>query len=247
MTDKNAVAVSRLTFNYGHLRVIDNLSIDIPCGQSFGFLGPNGSGKTTLIRLMIGLLKPNNGRIEVFNQPLSRHHSSFIGYMPQLTSLYQELSVRQNIEFFAHIYGMADRLARKNRVDEVINLVELWPKRDTSVHQLSGGMRQRLSLACAIVHDPSLIFLDEPTVGLDPDLRAHFWEYFKNLTALGRTLIISSHTMDDAAHCDCLAFLREGKIIASGPPSILVAATGNDRATLEDAFLYYIRKGTGHA
>jgi len=247
MADNTAVFVSSVTFNYGRLTVVDTLSLDIPRGQAFGLLGPNGAGKTTLIRLLAGLLKPVAGSIELLGERLSRRHSPLIGYMPQLPSLYQELSVRQNIEFFARIYGMGDRMKRKARVDEVVNLVELWPKRDTSIHQLSGGMRQRVSLACAIVHDPPLIFLDEPTVGLDPDLRVHFWDYFKKLTAMGRTLIISSHTMDDAAHCDCLAFLREGKVIARGAPCDLVAATGDPKSSLEDAFLYFIRKGAGHA
>ena len=247
MTDSAAVSIGKVSFNYGHLKVIDDLSLEITGGQAFGLLGPNGAGKTTLIRLMTGLLAPDQGRVEVLGEPLTRRHSQIIGYMPQLPSLYQELSVRQNIDFFARIYGMTDGATRKARIDEVVNLVELWPKRDTSIHQLSGGMRPRVSLACAIVHDPPLIFLDEPTVGLDPDLRVHFWEYFKKLTAKGRTLVISSHTMDDAAHCDCLAFLREGKVIAKGSPCDLVEATGNPKASLEDAFLYFIRQGGVHA
>ncbi len=247
MIERTAVSIGKVNFNYGRLRVIDDLTLEIAPGQAFGLLGPNGAGKTTLIRIMTGLLTPDKGKVVVFGEPLTRRHSSIIGYMPQLPSLYQELSVHQNIEFFARIYGMNDRLKRKARIDEVVNLVELWPKRDTSIHQLSGGMRQRVSLACAIVHDPPLIFLDEPTVGLDPDLRVHFWDYFKKLTAAGRTLIISSHTMDDAAHCDCLAFLREGKVIAKGSPCDLVEATGDPKASLEDAFLYFIRHSGVHA
>ena len=161
--------------------------------------------------------------------------------MPQLPALYNELTVRQNIDFFAKIYGLKNRLQRAQRVDEVIKLVDLQPKRNVSVNQLSGGMKQRVSLGCAIVHQPPLLFLDEPTVGLDPDLRAHFWEYFTGLTQKGTTLIISSHTMDDANHCQQLIFLREGKIIALGSPAELRAATGKPDASLEDAFLYFIR------
>jgi len=243
MTDTSAVSVSEASFNYGQLKVIDRLSLEIPRGQSFGLLGPNGAGKTTLIRLMAGLLKPDIGSVQILGEPLTRQRSAIIGYMPQTPSIYQELTVRQNLEFFARIYGMADGSKRKSRVDEVIKVVDLWPKRDTGAHQLSGGMQQRLSLACAIVHNPSVIFLDEPTVGLDPELRVHFWDYFRALTAAGHTLIISSHTMDDAAHCDCLVFLREGTIIAQGSPQELVEATGDPKATLEDAFLFYIRKG----
>ena len=243
MTDTDAVSIANASFNYGHLKVIDSLSLDIAAGQAFGLLGPNGAGKTTLIRLMAGLLQPDEGSIDVLGAPLTRQRSAIIGYMPQTPSVYQELSVRQNVEFFARIYGMTEGPKRKARVDEVINLVELWPKRDTSAQQLSGGMRQRLSLACAIVHDPPLIFLDEPTVGLDPELRVHFWDYFKNLTAAGHTLIISSHTMDDASHCDCLVFLRDGSVIARGSPGKLIEETGDPKATLEDAFIYFIRRG----
>jgi len=128
-------------------------------------------------------------------------------------------------------------------VSDVIKLIDLWPKRKEQVMKLSGGMKQRVSLGCAIVHQPPLLFLDEPTVGLDPELRVHFWEHFESLTRAGSTLIISSHTMDDAAHCQQLVFMREGKIIARGAPAELRAATGQPDATLEDAFLYFIRRG----
>lgn len=243
MTDTNAVSISNISFNYGHLKVIKSLSLDIAPGQAFGLLGPNGAGKTTLIRLMAGLLKPDQGLIQVIGEPLTRDRAAIIGYMPQTPSVYQELSVRQNIEFFAQIYGMAGAAERGARVEEVIKIVDLETKRDISAQELSGGMRQRLSLACAIVHNPPIIFLDEPTVGLDPELRVHFWDYFRKLTAAGHTLIISSHTMDDAAHCDCLVFMRDGNIIARGSPCDLIEATGDPKATLEEAFLYFIRKG----
>jgi ABC-2 type transport system ATP-binding protein len=242
MTDYS-ISIKNLTFKYGHLKVINDISLEIPRNISFGLLGSNGAGKTTLIRLMVGLLKPVNWNIVRLGKTPSTANAGSIGYMPQLPSLYNELSVRQNIDFFARIYGLRDRLKRFQRVDEVIKLVDLWPKRTVSVTQLSGGMRQRVSLACAIVHQPSMLFLDEPTVGLDPELRVPFWEYFENLTKSGTTLIISSHTMDDAAHCQKLAFMREGKIIALGSPSELRAATGKLDANLEDAFLYFIRHG----
>jgi ABC-2 type transport system ATP-binding protein len=237
-----AVAIDKLNFNYGKLRVIDDLSLEIPTGTSFGLLGPNGSGKTTLIRLLVGLLKPGAGKIRCLGNQPSPSNAKSRGYMPQLPSLYAELTVKQNIEFFARIYGMKERKEREARVDEVIKLVELSDKRKTSVMKLSGGMKQRVSLGCAIVHNPPLIFLDEPTVGLDPDVRASFWEFFENLTHTGTTLIISSHTMDDAAHCQKLVFLRQGKIIAIGTPQELRSATGEANASLEDAFLYFIRR-----
>jgi ABC-2 type transport system ATP-binding protein len=241
--DNTAIEIKDLSFNYGKLKVIDGVSLAIPRGISFGLLGSNGAGKTTLIRLMVGLLKPKTGSITCLGKPPSPSTARNIGYMPQLPSLYTELTVNQNIDFFARIYGLRERKARSQRVDEVIKLVDLWPKKNVSVSQLSGGMKQRVSLACAIVHNPPLLFLDEPTVGLDPELRVHFWEYFGNLTAAGHTLIVSSHTMDDAAHCHKLIFMREGKVIALGAPDELRGAVGKPNASLEDAFLYFIRHG----
>jgi ABC-2 type transport system ATP-binding protein len=239
---ENAISLNNLAFSYGRLPVIDNISLEIPSGISFGLLGPNGSGKTTLICLMAGLLKPASGSVRCLGNPPSPSNARSRGYMPQLPALYNELTVEQNIDFFAHIYGLKNRKQRKQRVEEVIKLVDLWSKRGTAVTQLSGGMKQRVSLACAIVHNPPLLFLDEPTVGLDPELRVYFWEYFGNLTRKGSTLIISSHTMDDAVHCQQLVFLREGKIIALGTPTELRAATGKADASLEDAFLYFIHR-----
>jgi ABC-2 type transport system ATP-binding protein len=241
MTDA-AIAVNNLAFKYGGLKVIDDMSLEIEAGTSYGLLGPNGAGKTTLIRLMVGLLKPASGSIKCLGKTPSPANARLTGYMPQLPALYSELSVQQNIDFFARIYGLRDRKQRLQRVDEVVKLVDLWPKRKTQIMKLSGGMKQRVSLGCAIVHQPPLIFLDEPTVGLDPELRVHFWDYFESLTRAGATLIISSHTMDDAAHCQRLAFLRLGRIVAQGAPAELRAATGNKEATLEDAFLYFIKR-----
>jgi ABC-2 type transport system ATP-binding protein len=241
MTDA-AITVSNLVFNYGGLRVIDDMSMAIQAGTSFGLLGPNGAGKTTLIRLMVGLLKPASGSIRCLGKAPSPANARLMGYMPQLPALYSELSVEQNIDFFAHVYGMKDGKTRSRRVSDIIKVVDLWPKRKTQIANLSGGMKQRVSLACAIVHQPPLIFLDEPTVGLDPELRVHFWEYFTELTKTGHTLIISSHTFDDAAHCDKLAFLRLGRVVAQGTPSELRAATGNPEASLEDSFLYFINR-----
>jgi ABC-2 type transport system ATP-binding protein len=237
-----AVEVDKASFSYNNIKAIDELSLKVPSGISFGLLGPNGAGKTTLIRLLVGLLKPKSGSVRCLGKAPSPANARLKGYMPQLPALYAELSIEQNIDFFARIYGLRDRRQRSQRVDEVIKLVDLWPKRKTQVMKLSGGMKQRVSLACAIVHNPPLLFLDEPTVGLDPELRVAFWEHFENLTRQGTTLIISSHTMDDAAHCQKLAFLRLGRVIALGAPAELRAATGKADANLEDAFLYFIKQ-----
>jgi ABC-2 type transport system ATP-binding protein len=241
-----AIAVNSLDFKYGKLKVIDGMTMEIESGTSYGLLGPNGAGKTTLIRLMAGLLKPAGGSVLCLGKPPTRAIAKNIGYMPQLPALYSEISVEQNIDFFARIYGLKDRKQRAERVNETIKVVDLWSKRKTQILNLSGGMKQRVSLACAIVHQPPLIFLDEPTVGLDPELRVHFWDYFENLTKSGHTLVISSHTFDDAAHCQQLAFLRLGRVVAQGAPAELRAATGNKDASLEDAFLYFIRRDEEH-
>ncbi len=237
-----AISINEVSFSYGKIKAVDGLSLQIPSGISFGLLGPNGAGKTTLIRLLAGLLKPGAGNVAVLGKVPSRSTARQIGYMPQLPSLYSELSVQQNVAFFAAVCGLDNRKKRKQQIETVLRLVELWERRRESVYNLSGGMKQRLSLACAIVHDPPVLLLDEPTVGLDPELRYVFWDYFGNLTRQGRTLIISSHTMDDAAHCDKLAFMRQGKIIASGTPQELKQLTGRSDSSLEEAFIYCIRK-----
>ena len=237
-----AVEVNKASFSYNNIKALDELSLEVPTGISFGLLGPNGAGKTTLIRLLVGLLKPETGNVRILGQTSSRKTAHLIGYMPQLHSLYAELSVMQNVDFFAKIYRLTNKAERTQRVEEVIRLVDLWQRRNDSVLKLSGGMKQRVNLACAIVHHPPLLFLDEPTVGLDPELRVTFWEHFTNLTKQGVTIIISSHTMDDAAHCDRLAFMRDGKVIAQGTPSELQKATGKPGVTLEDAFLFFIHR-----
>jgi len=242
LSTDTAVGIDRASFSFKKLKAVDELSLAVPSGISFGLLGPNGAGKTTLIRMIAGLLRPRAGRIRVLGQPPSRKNARLIGYMPQLHSLYAELSVIQNISFFAKIYGLKNGRQRQQRLEEVIQLVNLWPRRNESVMNLSGGMKQRVSLACAIVHNPPLLLLDEPTVGLDPELRVTFWNYFTSLTRQGTTLIVSSHTMDDAAHCDRLGFMRLGKIIAQGTPIELKAATGQPEASLEDAFLHFIHR-----
>ena len=246
-TESPAVDINHVYFNYGKIKALDDLSLQVTKGVSFGLLGPNGAGKTTLIRLLAGLLKPHQGSVTIMGKTPSRLTAHMTGYMPQLHSLYNELSIRQNVSFFASIYGLKGG-ERQERVDSVIKLVELWDRRGDSVQNLSGGMRQRVSLACAIVHNPPLLLLDEPTVGLDPELRVTFWNYFARLTAQGTTVVISSHTMDDASHCDKLAFIRDGRVIATGTPEALRLGTGSANSSLEEAFLFYIRaRETAHA
>jgi len=238
-----AVEVQNVSFAFGKLVALQSLSLAVPRGTTFGLLGPNGSGKTTLIRLLVGLLQPQQGVVRVLGETAPHRAAKLIGYMPQLSALYVDLSVEENVDFFASIYGLAGSEERHERIQEILELVELWDRRRDPVFRLSGGMRQRVSLACALVHRPAILFLDEPTVGLDPELRVNFWNHFHSLAHQGATLIISSHTMDDAAHCDRLAFLRMGKLIAEGTPQELREATGRPDASLEEAFLHFVRQG----
>ena len=236
-------AADEVQFSYGPLNVLNGLTLAVNKSEIFGILGANGAGKTTLMRLLIGLQKPSSGSVRVFGEPPSSRIAGRIGYMPQLSALYQELSARQNVDFFARMYGLSRSAERREAVDQAIEWVALTERQQEPLTHLSGGMRQRVSLAIALVHKPDLLVLDEPTVGLDPELRASFWEHFRNMAASGTTLIISSHTMDDATHCHRLAFIQEGRVVALGSPDELRASTGRSDATLEDAFLHFVRQG----
>jgi ABC-2 type transport system ATP-binding protein len=237
-----AVQFDEVSFSYGRQEVFRDLTTRIPRGEICGILGANGAGKTTALRMLTGLLKPTKGSVMVLGESLHRNNRDKIGYMPQLNSLYQELSVEENVHFFARMYGISSREERKVAVDKVISLIDLNDRRRDSVSNLSGGMKQRVSLAVALVHSPELLVLDEPTVGLDPQLRASFWDHFISLANCGITIVVSSHTMDDANHCRRLIFLQEGHIVADGTPEDLRAAVGSSGATLEDAFLHYVLK-----
>jgi ABC-2 type transport system ATP-binding protein len=228
-----------VSFSFGKLSVLDGLDLTIEAGTAYGLLGPNGSGKSTLMRLLMGRLRQTAGDIRVLGKAPSPSLTAQIGYMPQALALYPELSARENVDFFARMYGLNDGGARRGRVDAVLEMVGLEDRAGSTILTLSGGMRQRVSLACALVHEPSLLILDEPTVGLDPELRASFWERFREMSSGGGTLLISSHTMDDASHCDRLAFLHRGRVVAEGTPAELIE--GARASSLEEAFLTYAR------
>lgn len=236
----HAIDVRGVAFSYGRLAVFHGLDLSVPRGMAYGLLGPNGAGKSTLMRLLVGRLRPARGDIRVLGEAPRPALTSRIGYMPQAAALYPELSARENIDFFARMYGLFNGRERRDRVEAVLGLVGLSERAGAPVMALSGGMRQRVSLACALVHEPALLLLDEPTVGLDPELRAGFWDHFRLLAAGGVTLLISSHTMDDAAHCDRLAFLHGGRVVAEGAPDELQRQAGSK--SLEEAFLYFARR-----
>jgi len=243
---KPAFHVEDLGFSYGKLKAIDNLTLTVSTGEIFGILGANGSGKTTLLRLLVGLLRPQSGIVQVLGEEPSPNLFSRIGYMPQLQALYMELSIQQNVDFFARMQGLSNTENRWKVIEKVLARVDLWERRKESINRLSGGMRQRVSLAIAMVHSPPLLFLDEPTVGLDPELRASLWEYFQSLASGGVTIVVSSHVMDDAAHCDRLGLLHYGRVLSVASPSELRTATGDENSTLEEAFLYQVRQGFGN-
>lgn len=224
---------------FGPVRAVDGLNLAVRAGEIYGLLGPNGSGKTTLIRLLTGLLKPTSGSVVVLGQAMpSKSVVAQVGYMTQASALYEDLTLRENVTFFAEMCGGASRA----RVDEVIALINLQDRADSLVRTLSGGMKQRTSLACALVHQPRLLLLDEPTVGVDPQLRITFWSYFRRLADEGVTLIVSSHVMDEAERCDRLGFMRQGKLLAGGSAAELRAQAGT--STLEEAFLQFAQSST---
>lgn len=237
-----AMEVKNLVKSFGHVRAVDGLSLAVRPGEIYGLLGPNGSGKTTLIRLITGLLKPAAGTVTVLGQRMPNKRAlAAVGYMTQAGALYEDLTVRENITFFARMCGGVTR----DRVGEMLALVELQDRAGSLVRQLSGGMKQRVSLACALVHRPRLLLLDEPTVGVDPQLRVSFWEYFQRLAGEGAALLVSSHVMDEAARCHRLGLIRQGRLLAEGTPPELLEQAG--AASLEEAFLKFIgRKDAGN-
>jgi ABC-2 type transport system ATP-binding protein len=230
-----AVRVTDLVVDRGPRRVLDTLSFTVAPGQVTGLLGPSGSGKTTLLRALVGVQKVRSGEVTVLglaagSPPLRAR----VGYVTQSPSVYADLSVRENARYFAALYGRGAREA-----DAAVAAVGLSDAASQLVTALSGGQKTRASLACALVGEPDLLVLDEPTVGLDPVLRVELWDRFHALADSGTTLIVSSHVMDEAARCDRLLLLRDGALLADSTPAELRAATGAD--DLEEAFLQLIR------
>jgi ABC-2 type transport system ATP-binding protein len=232
MTNGPAVRATGLAKAFGTLRAVDDVTFDLAAGRIYGFLGPNGSGKTTLIRLLTGMTVATGGRAEVLGVEMpSRANLARIGYMTQSDGIYPALTVAENARFFAAAYGVDG----DGPVQDALRVVELADRGGTVAANLSGGQRRRLSLACALIHRPPVLFLDEPTVGIDPLLRVQFWTHFRALAEAGTTIIVSSHVMDEADRCDELLFMRTGRIIARGTGHEIRAAAGTD--DLEAAFV----------
>lgn len=234
------VVVNQLVKRFGKLRAVDNLTMNIYAGETFGLIGPNGSGKTTLIRMLVGLILPTSGTVHIMNERIpSNKVAAQMGYMTQLSALYLDLTARENMQFFCNVYGVRGK-DQKQRIMEMLERVELADRANDVVAKFSGGMRQRLSLACALVHHPSIALLDEPTVGVDPELRRAFWDYFAQLNKEGVTIIVSTHHLDEASRCARLGLMRNGVLLAQDSPQEVLRQSGQDN--MEEAFLYFANR-----
>ena len=233
MPTEFAVDAQGLRKSFGAIEALRGLDLRIRPGEIYGLLGPNGSGKTTFIRCVAGLLRTDAGTLAVLGgTPRAAVSSGRVGYMTQAPALYGELSVNENLRFFGALQGVPHP---DDRIEEALRTVDLLDRRRSVVNTLSGGMRTRVSLAATLLHRPSLLLLDEPTVGVDPLLRQEFWTHFRNLASSGITMLVSSHVMDEASRCDRLGLIRGGVVLAEGSASELVSRAGT--RDLESAFL----------
>ncbi|WP_404429850.1 heme ABC exporter ATP-binding protein CcmA [Sutcliffiella horikoshii] len=229
--------VSNLSISFGKQEVLKDINLSINKGEVFGFLGPSGAGKTTLVKAIAGLQPIKKGEVEVLGRRMpTLSLSEKIGYMAQSDALYQDLTAQENLQFFSSLYNLK-RIDRKKRIDEVMELVNLSEHLHKPVQQYSGGMKRRLSLAISLIHNPELLILDEPTVGIDPLLRKSIWQELKALSKEGTTVLVTTHVMDEAQKCDRLAMIREGSLLAVGSTEELQRKTGT--TSMEDAFLTF--------
>lgn len=232
-----AIKVTDLTAKIGKKDILSNMSLEIKKGEIFGLIGPSGAGKTTLVKTIIGMEKATTGQTEVLEKRMPNLSViSKIGYMAQSDALYTDLTAKENLDFFASLYSIK-RNEKKERMNYAANLVNLEPDLTKKVSNYSGGMKRRLSLAISVLADPDVLILDEPTVGIDPELRKSIWEELAELKANGKCILVTTHVMDEAEKCDRLAMIRNGKIIAVGTPQELSSKTTSGK--LEDAFLEF--------
>lgn len=238
---EHSLTTTALVKKYGKFRALKGLDLAVRTGEIYGLLGPNGAGKTTTIRICCGLTRPSGGTVVMLGRKVpDRRVKNAVGYMPQETALYMGLTVTQNMRFFGRIHGLSKKEIAA-REEELLEFVDLKGWRKAMVRTLSGGMKHRLSLACTLMHRPSVLFLDEPTVGVDPALRVSFWDHFQALKKEGVTILITTHYMDEARRCDRVGFMREGALMTEGGPEELLRDTGT--GSLEDAYLVYAEKG----
>ena len=237
MSSEPAITIDGLRVTRGGSEVLPDISLQVEAGSITGLLGPSGAGKTTLMRAIVGVQTVRSGEVEVLGEPAgSPALRARVGYVTQAPSVYGDLTVRENLDYFARVLGAPSR-----RVNQVIRTVNLRGLGDRAVSDTSGGQRSRVSLATALLSDPELLVLDEPTTGLDPVLRDELWKTFRELADRGVTLLVSSHVMDEAAHCDQLLLLRDGALLAAETPDSLLRRTRTD--DLDEAFLRLVRRG----
>jgi ABC-2 type transport system ATP-binding protein len=238
-----AVRCQALVKRFGDFTAVDNVTLDVAKGEIFGFLGPNGAGKSTTIRILCGLMEPTSGSARVNGFDVGRESEKVkqsIGYMSQRFSLYDDLTVEENLDFFSGIYGVPkDR--REERKAYALRMAALEAERATMTRQLAGGWKQRLALGCAILHSPRVVFLDEPTSGVDPIARRRFWDLIYDMAAAGTTVFVTTHYMEEAEYCHRLALMYRGRVVALGSPSELKAACAPD-ATMDDVFVESIER-----
>jgi ABC-type multidrug transport system ATPase subunit len=246
--DPDAVNVLDLEKRFGQFAAVDRITFSVRTGEIFGFLGPNGAGKSTTIRMLCGIIAPSAGQGQVAGYDIFTQAEAIkqtIGYMSQKFSLYLDMTPFENIRFYLGIYDVPLRLWQE-RTEEVLTITRLAHVRDRLTRDLPPGWRQRLALGCALLHQPKLLFLDEPTSGVDPITRRHFWEFIKQLTAQGVTVFVTTHYMDEAQHCDRVVMINEGRIVASGSPVDIIrdALPNQPQADLNDAFVKLMARRT---
>jgi len=237
MNEADCIVLNKVNEYFGAYHVLKDIDMTIPFGKIYGLLGPSGCGKTTLVKIIVGILEADSGEAYVLNELMPRLElMNQIGYMAQADALYSVLTAEENLYFFGSIYGM-NKAQLKPRIAEVMEIVNLGDDIKKPIQEYSGGMKRRLSLAIAILHNPPVLVLDEPTVGIDPLLRQSIWNELNRLSEQGVTILVTTHVMDEADKCHSLAMMREGSLIAAGTSADLQSAIGV--SSLDEAFIYY--------
>ena len=245
-SNADAISVNDLEKRFGAFVAVNKISFSVKRGEIFGFLGPNGSGKSTTIRMLCGILTPTSGQGQVAGHDIFKESEEIkksIGYMSQKFSLYEDLSPYENIRFYLGIYAVPQD-QWKDRIEWILDITRLQEVRNRYTRELPSGWRQRLALGCALLHRPDILFLDEPTSGVDPITRQHFWDFIRTLAGEGITVFVTTHYMDEARHCERIVMINEGRIVAAGSPLEIIAAACPDRpgADLNDAFITLMTK-----
>lgn len=240
-SNDKAIIVENLEKRFGAFVAVNRISFTVKKGEIFGFLGSNGSGKSTTIRMLCGILTPTAGRGFVAGCDIVKESEKIkyaIGYMSQKFSLYEDLSPSENIRFYLGVYDIKPELW-KSRTEWILEMTQLWEVRNRQTRDLPQGWRQRLALGCALLHDPEILFLDEPTSGVDPITRSHFWSFIQQIAGEGITVFVTTHYMDEATHCSRIAMINLGNIVAQGKPSEIIqtACPEKSDADLNDAFI----------